>query len=244
MKRQLRHLILIMSVLVGLCGCGNKTTVLHSNKENDTPVQQNEQSADNEEKTTQELNEEKESSVEEDLAAQIKVVEYSYINEYSNYHFVEVTNETNKVVDVYLNILYYNSDDELVNASTPGQDVIEPGYSVLLVSTPDEKWSRTEINVEASETKYYDPIQSDIKVDVTPAKEKIVVQAENVGKNAADFVAISALAFLGDEVVGYDFNYFTDNENQIKPGKSIAKNLEFYKDFDNYKYYVTGRRTQ
>ena len=48
--------------------------------------------------------------------------------------------------------------------------------------------------------------------------------------------------FLGDELIGYDSAYFTDDDSEIKPEKTISKQLTYSKNFDRIEFYLTGRR--
>ena len=49
--------------------------------------------------------------------------------------------------------------------------------------------------------------------------------------------------FYGDTVVGYDSNYFTDDDNEIKPGETIMEEMDCYEHYDSIKVYLTGRRS-
>ena len=50
------------------------------------------------------------------------------------------------------------------------------------------------------------------------------------------------LFFSGDKVVGFDSTYFVDDDSELKPGKTITKELHCYEEYDSVKIYFTGRR--
>jgi len=42
--------------------------------------------------------------------------------------------------------------------------------------------------------------------------------------------------------VGYSDNYFTDDDSEIKPEKTISKQLDCHEDFDRIEFYLIGRK--
>jgi len=62
----------------------------------------------------------------------------------------------------------------------------------------------------------------------------------NDGAVAASFVEGYALFFKNGKVVDHDSAYFTDNDSEIKPGKSIMKELSTREDYDSYELYFDG----
>ena len=232
---------IILFTIVLLTGCSTSISSIDNiekNNNNDViRIAKTESNEEIEEKQTDAFDSDK-------IVSQLEVNEYNLFGTYFNYHFIEVINNSDFIIDIDANILYYDADNNLISAESASEELIEPGYSALLYTMPDEKWSSTDISIEATEPwDYYLPVQSDISVDVTPAKSKLVVQAKNTSDKAVEFVQIHALFFKGDKVVGHDWKYFTDSDSEIKPGKTISENLDIYSsDFDGYKYYVTGRR--
>ena len=243
--KKISILLLLLVCVLSLSGCDSGTTKIEKSESADNNSSGNEIIAveKKEAEEPEKIEKTEEKKFDSDLvASQLSVTEYNLFGDYWNYHFIEITNNSEEVTKVSLNILYYDENGELVSAESCSEDVVEPGFSVLLYTMPDEKWSKTEITVEASESRYYAPIQSDIEISVTPAKQKLVVQAKNVGDEPAEFVQVSALFFDGEDVVGFGNHYFSDSDYEIKPEKTISGNIDCYKDFDGYKYYVTGRR--
>lgn len=226
----MKRLILVLFVLFMFVGCSSGEKSSTTNVSN-TNISENKTELEN-----------KKTFDADEVLKNVSIAEYKYDSWGFYYHFIELTNNSDSTINVELNILYYDKNNNLVSAESCSEDVIESGYSVLLYTMPDEDFDRTEIELTVAEPRYYEPVQSDIELSITPAKDKLVVQATNIGEKPADFVEVSALFFKGNEVVGHDWTYFTDDDSEIKPGKTISNNLEAYKDFDSYKCYVTGRR--
>jgi hypothetical protein len=47
---------------------------------------------------------------------------------------------------------------------------------------------------------------------------------------------------MDGKVVGFDSRYFTDDDNELKPGKTITEELDCFEPYDSYLIYFTGRR--
>ena len=77
---------------------------------------------------------------------------------------------------------------------------------------------------------------------IVSVKKKEIVSVTNNGTEAAEFVEGYALFFEGDTLVDFEDAYFTDDDSEIKPGKTITKELECSKNYDSVKIYFTGRR--
>ena len=49
------------------------------------------------------------------------------------------------------------------------------------------------------------------------------------------------LFFSGDDLVYYDWGYCTDDDSEIKPGKTSYAEARAYEDFDSVLVYLSGR---
>ena len=178
----------------------------------------------------------------EDVISKMEVKQYKYVTYGFYYSFMEVANNSNCTVDVDINILYYDENDNLISAESMSEDVLMPGHNALMFNMLNEDWFSAKYELTVSEPSFFRGIQDDITYEVSPAKNKLVVTMTNNGNEAAESVEGRVLFFKGEEIVGYSLNYFCDDDFELKPGKSISKNLDCYEDFDGYKIYVTGYR--
>ena len=98
----------------------------------------------------------------------------------------------------------------------------------------------TDISVEESS---YDSVIQNLSYTQNSIDNGAVIQVTNNGSIPAEFVEGYALFFKGNSLVDYDWTYFTDNDSEIKPGKTISKQMNCYEDFDRIEFYVTGRKS-
>lgn len=113
---------------------------------------------------------------------------------------------------------------------------------MILFFMPDEKFARMKNELSAEIEDWYECVVSDLSYEYTEAKNKIILSVTNNGAESAEFVQGSVLFFNNGEVVGFSWNYFTDNDSEIKPGKTIKREMDCREKFDDVKVFLTGRR--
>ena len=76
------------------------------------------------------------------------------------------------------------------------------------------------------------------------AAEKLIIMCTNNGNLPAEFVEGIVLFLSGNKCIDYETSYFTDNDFELKPGNTLAKQFNYYGDtsYDSYKVFFTGRR--
>lgn len=178
---------------------------------------------------------------EEAVLSKLEVTKYSYSTKYWHYAFLVIKNNSEFDLDISAEMKFYN-DGNLVGASSTSQEAVEAGTETILWTMPDEAFTDIEYTLEAKEESIYECVISDLSYETTSAKKKEIVSVTNNGTEAAEFVEGYALFFEGDTLVDFDDAYFTDDDSEIKPGKTITKELECSKNYDSVKIYFTGRR--
>ena len=178
----------------------------------------------------------------EEVLSLLNVTEHSYSNRYSNYGFLVIENTSNFNIKVTADVKFYNTDNQLIGAESSSQEAFEKGSKIVLYFIPDEKFARMEYELSVKEEKYYDCVISDLSYESVSAKDKEIVSVTNNGSEPAEFVEIYALFFKGDKVVEFDSTYFTDDDYELKPGKTITEELRCYEDYDSVQFFLTGRR--
>ena len=183
---------------------------------------------------------------ETELNKEISVKEYYYVNDgWGTYYFMEVTNNSELTVSVQTNIIAKDKDGKTVGAESNSEDAIAPGYSVCLFNIFDsEEINSYEYTITAKEDKYYSSVQQDLSYEVSDIGNGIIITCTNNGEKAANFVEGTVVFFSGENAVGYESQYFTDDDSELKPGNTLAKQFDYYGDrkYDSYKVYFTGRR--
>ena len=159
-----------------------------------------------------------------------------------NYAFLVVSNNSEYDLSLSVNANFYDADGNLVGAKSAGEDAVEHGQTILLYFMPDEEYASMDYEFDVEEEKWYDCVLSDLSYEATPAKDKVILSVTNNGEEAAEFVQANVLFFNGDQLVGFSNNYIVDDDSELKPGKTINKEMDCYEDFDSYRVYFSGRR--
>ena len=159
-------------------------------------------------------------------------------------HFLVIKNNSNETVDVSTSSLAYSKDKTMVGADDASLEALGAGCVSLVYEAFDTEatidYYETELSV--SPCKYYESVIQDLSYVQNDIKDGAVFQVTNNGKEAAKFVEGYALFFMGEEFVGYKSTYFTDDDSEIKPGKTVSKQMTTYEDFDRIEFYLTGRK--
>lgn len=180
----------------------------------------------------------------EKVLSQLQVNTYKMSNDFWHYAFIEITNNSEYDLEISANLKYRNADGNLIGADSCSENAIQSGSTVLFYTMPDEDFATIEYELSASEEDWYECVLNDLSYESVTASEKEIVTITNNGTKPAEFVECSMLFFMGDQVVGFDWTYFTDDDSEIKPGRSITKELNCYEDYDSYMIYFTGRRNK
>jgi len=54
--------------------------------------------------------------------------------------------------------------------------------------------------------------------------------------------AFESLHDINEQSLDYSYTYFSDDDFEIKPGKTISKELTCYENYDSFIFCLTGRR--
>ncbi len=159
-------------------------------------------------------------------------------------HFIVVKNNLSETVDISTSSLAYAEDGTMVGAADAYFDALGAGCVSVLYEAfeTDAKIASYETEINTSPSEYYESVIQDLSYVQNDIDGGAVFQVTNNGEDAADYVEGYALFFAGDELVGYESTYFTDDDSEIKPGKTISKQLTSYDNFDRIEFYLTGRK--
>lgn len=178
----------------------------------------------------------------ESVLKQLKITEYHFKNDYWNFACLEIKNDSPYNLNISANVNFYDEDKNLIGAKDDEQGAVESGYSTILYFMPDEDYSDMEYELNVSEEEYFECVQSNLSYKATEAEDKVIVSVTNNGDKAAEFVKAYVLFFKGDSPVGFSSNYVMDDDDELKPGKTISQEMDCYEEFDSYKVFLSGRR--
>lgn len=179
---------------------------------------------------------------EAEVISQLDVTEYSFSNEFWNYHFLVIKNNSDYTLEISAATKYYDASGNLVGAKDDDECAVGSGSEICLYFMPDEKYATSEYELSVQEDKWYESVVGDLTYESVPAKEKEIVSVTNNGYEPAEFVEVYALFFNGDEPVYFNTEYFTDDDSELKPGKTITEELDCYEDYTSVRFFLTGRR--
>lgn len=173
---------------------------------------------------------------------QISIEEFTYSPGGWYYAFLILKNNSAFNISVSANVDFFDAKENLIGTENAEQEAFEAGSEIIMYFMPDEDFKRIEYELSVSEEDWYKCVRSDLSYETTDAKNKTILSVTNNGDEPADFVQGSVLFFKGDSVVGFGQAYFTDDDFELKSGKTIKKEIDCYDKFDSYKVFLTGRR--
>lgn len=160
------------------------------------------------------------------------------------YHFMVVKNNSDETVDISTSSLAYSTDGKMVGADDGDFNALGAGCTSLMYESfdTDKEIGRFETTLKATKSEYYKSVIQDLDYVQNDIEGGAIFQVTNNGDEAAEFVEGHALFFSGDKIVDFAHAYFTDDDYELKPGKTISKQLDCYEDFDRIEFYLDGRR--
>lgn len=184
---------------------------------------------------------------ERDYSSKIKVLEeYTLPDGIGWYtrHFMVIKNTSNATVDIKTSSVAYSSDGSMISAANASFYALGAGCTSILYEPFEtgEEISSYKTEIKATESKYYKSVLKDLSYTQNDIDGGAIFEVTNNGNYSAQFVEGYALFFLNGELVEYESAYFTDDSSEIKPGSTITKQLKTYENFDEIKFYLTGRR--
>ena len=174
------------------------------------------------------------------VAESLVVTEYRLSN-YSETLFVIIENPTQFDLSISASLKIYNSANKLVGAKEGSEPAVQSGSKTIMVFSIDEEYDRVEYNFSVEEEDYYTCVVSALTYETVSAKNKEIMSVTNTGDISAEFVEAYVLFFDEGKVVDYDWTYFTDDDSEIKPGKTITREMDTYEEYDSVEVYFTGR---
>lgn len=258
----MKKILMILACCMLLCGCGGPSGVSQEEydrlvaerdelKEQLDSIKNLEEEAvqDNEDQNQPEDDtepEKEEDGTEKESGNVEMVAEYTLpdgINWYTR-HFIVIKNNSEETVDVSTSSLAYSSDGTMVAAKDADFDALGAGCTSVMYEAfeTDATIDHYETELKSSPSKYHESVIQDLSYVQNDIDKGAVFQVTNNGEDVAEFVEGYALFFSGENLIGYDSAYFTDDDSELKPGETISKQLTSYDEFDRIEFYLTGRK--
>ena len=180
---------------------------------------------------------------EETVISELEVTKYQYTSSIKTpWVFLVVKNNSEFDLNITIDIKTYDDKGNLIGAKSSSIGAFENNTETILSFMLDEEPNSIKYEISVKEEDWYDCVVSNLSYESSAAQKKEIVSVTNNGEDAAEFVEGTMLFFNGEELVGFDRRYFSDDDYELKPGKAITKELSCYDKYDSYKIYFTGRR--
>lgn len=180
---------------------------------------------------------------ESNVVSKLEVRELKGETRYATYAFLAVKNNSEYNLDALnADVTFYDDAGNIIGARQLCETAIESGQEVLLLLMPDEPYAKIEYEFSVLEQNIFECAWSDLTYEVSEAKDKVILSITNNGEVSVDFARADIVFFSDGQVVGYDFDFATDVDNELKPGKT--KNIEltcFLESFDSYEVFLSGQ---
>ena len=154
--------------------------------------------------------------------------DYGWVN-----HVLFVTNNNDVVVGVTTHSTAYDKDGKEIGTSYGSNQALDPGNTGIIVELYEtEEEVASYDTVVAAEESWYDCGVLNLNGEYTSegVQNGLHLTIRNDGELPIQFVEAFVLFFNGEELVGMESAYLTDDDYEIKPGATIEKDVKMFSD--------------
>ena len=178
----------------------------------------------------------------EKAVSQLDIQTYWVESNWNKYAIVTIKNNSEYNLRISVDVNFYDEDGNLIGVDHETQEAVESGYETAFSFIVDDEATDVDGEYSIIEETWYDCVLSDLSYESSEAKDKIILSVTNNGDKPADFVQANVIFFDGSSPVGFDWTYVVDDDSEIKPGRTVKKELRCYESFDSYLVFFSGRR--
>ena len=243
----MKRIFSLLLVFTTLIGCSNSNELDQLKKENEELKSQLEQF---ESTTFSEVTSSTNSLVENNLTNnnvvktdKYEFTKYSWISDYGTSYCAAIVykNITDKIVNASIDILYKDSDGNIISVDNDELDMLTPNREMVVWSALDTEFADFDVNITLSDplNTYYSVLEDNIlKIDENRVDNKVILTTTN-NSDKKVYTDSIVLFFKNNEVVDIE-TPFIDNIDGIEPSGTTYTEVESDTDFDNYKLYYNG----
>ncbi len=228
---------MVLSVLLSGCGVASSSARKDSCKTQNTVI-------DN--RSNNSMDEAKGPAVIEVSDKDFDVKDYLFENDFCSMYFVVVTNNSKAVVSISGNGIAKDANGSAIGAGDMTIDVLGPGETSLgyFYFNDVKGIASVDYSLSYDTNTRYTPVIATLETEQTLNNTNVTIKATNNGTTCAEFVEAHALFFdANNTVIRHTSTYLTDNDSEIKPGKSVTAQLDSFENYDHVEVYLTGRST-
>ena len=179
----------------------------------------------------------------DEVLKQLEIKEYIYEDNWFPKGFLSIKNNSAYNIRISASVKLYDAAGNLIGAQSDDVVAFEAGTETLLVFYADEKFTSMTYELTIEEEKYYNCVISNLTYQTVSARNKEIVSVTNNGKKAVDWAEGYMIFFKNGKVVGFTTTYFIDNDDELKTGKTITKEMECYEEYDSFLLFFRGRNS-
>ena len=165
---------------------------------------------------------------------------YTWNSKYDNCLALVIKNTSTLDCELNAEVSFKDAEGNLLGVKEDTVYAFGVGGEVCLVFDNEEPFESYEYEYSVKELEYYGAVDSNLKCEAVPAKDKLIVSVTNNGSEVAEFVTATALFMSGDKVTGYSRTYVGDDDSEIKAGSKETDEIHYYEEFDEAKVYLSG----
>lgn len=244
--------ILLVLLMLAACGAQDTATTTEADVQETTEAQASTEAASDtsavvDNRTTEESSTDESSQPVVTAVSDEDFAKEAYMYETrsgSTIYFLVVTNNSNATVAIGANGIAKDASGNMIGADDLEIDVLGPGEQSIDYFYFDHVSgvASVDYDINYSTSSYYEPVLSDLDLQYTINNQNVVVSVTNNGDKTAKYVKAYALFFdASGNLVDGDYGYVTDNDSEIKPGKTIVEQIDTNTGFDTVKVFLTGR---
>lgn len=175
------------------------------------------------------------------VANAIAVEGEDYKTEDSNYLVLKLTNKSEWDCNIELEIKLLDKKRNVLKTQNESIEAFAKGTTIAYVTNCKDAFRRYEYTIEVQYLSYYNCVDQNLKCEVSPDSGKAHISVTNNGEEAAQYVEYTALFYKDGELIYHDWGYANDDDNEIKPQKTVKAEALCEEDFDDVKVYLHGR---
>ena len=174
------------------------------------------------------------------------IKEYSYSGGGYDKDFLIITNNSDKNVKITGNAGAIGSSGKIIGAADCEILILAPGETSIAdfaFSDIDEGVDHVDYHLFYDTEPIYSPVIADLSAETRVNEENIEVSVTNNGTEAAKYVSAYVLYFDADgNVVNSNYQFFMDDDSELKPGATISEQFTKPDNFDHVEVYPSGKR--
>jgi hypothetical protein len=177
----------------------------------------------------------------EGIAKALEVIQRKYRYSYFTGVILIVKNTSDFTLEISAELETFAANGRILAHKSSTVNAVGAGQMTILDFSLDEDFAVSKYKLSVVPEKYYKSVTQDLTYTYSSAKNKEIITVTNNGNIPAEFVRGNVI-FLKNEIIVYmDQESFTDNDFELKPGKSITKEAYCSEEYDSFIIIFAGR---